>query len=490
VGALALLSFVSTTTLGGAWALIVRTDVVTDLFPLLTPSTLSRVWRDPALLKLGLQFSIPTLFILLCHELGHWFACRRHALAASPPYFLPAPIGLGTFGAFIRIHSPVRTKAELLDVGISGPIAGFVALLPVLAAGVALSTAGRLDTAALPGMTLLLYRPGESLLTSALVHIFHGSLPAGLLLNPHPFLLAGWVGLFATMLNLLPLAQLDGGHILYAVAGRVHRRLALVFWIALALLGFLWPGWWLWCAVLLVLGLRHPRVVDESLPLDARRRRFAAAALGILVLTFMPVPIDVLTIAPASPAPTSLAARGQVEHESHRARVHQLDLHAGAEAPALHPGAPLDERGRQAIAEGAGRFGGRGAVERRPPSTVERREQRELRHEQEGAASFRERSVHPTAFVLEEAQFEQLPGRGRDFGFGVARLDAHQDDEPATDRRDPFAVDLHVRARHSLQDEAHGIRLLRMTGARGAPAPAAMIAIRREERSPCSTESF
>ncbi|MBP1641922.1 MAG: conserved rane protein of unknown function [Acidobacteria bacterium] len=292
-------TFFTATTLGGAFAIASRTDVVSDLVPLLLPVTIARVWTNPELLAWGLRFSVPTLFILLCHELGHWFACRRHRLPATPPYFLPAPIGLGTFGAFIRIRAAIRSKRELLEVAVAGPFAGFVALLPFALLGVALSEPVRIWIDEAPRAdSLLLYLPGESLLVRAASLLVHGPLAEGMVLNPHPFLLAAWVGLFATMLNLLPLAQLDGGHVLYAAVGRAQRRLAAPLWVALAAMGLLWSGWWLWCVVVLVLGLRHPPVLDESAPLAGRDRVWVAVTLVIFLLCFMPVPIRFVALAP------------------------------------------------------------------------------------------------------------------------------------------------------------------------------------------------
>lgn len=262
--------------------------------PLLLPDTVRRVWADPALRAAGLSFALPLLGILLAHELGHWFACRRHRLRVTPPYFLPAPVGFGTFGAFLRIRSSIRDKRQLVDVGVSGPIAGFVALLPFLVLGVARSepVAVRV-TSTLDDALPWLYLPGESLLERALVFAFHGNV-GDRILDPHPFLLAAWVGMFATMLNLLPLAQFDGGHLLYAAAGRRQYRLAKPIWLAVALLGLVWPGWWLWCVVALVLGLRHPPLAEESAPLGRRGRWGVAAGLVIFVLCFMPVPIRVV----------------------------------------------------------------------------------------------------------------------------------------------------------------------------------------------------
>lgn len=290
------LTFFTATTLGGLFAVAARTDRDTDLALWLTPTAVRTVWTDPQLLAWGLGFALPMLCILLAHEFGHWLACRHHRLPATPPYFLPAPAGLGTFGAFIRIRAVIRTKRQLLDVGVSGPIAGFLMLLPFLVLGVAASEPGTLQVSDdLGASPRWLYLPGRNLLVGLVSSLVHGSadLP---LVEPHPFLLAAWVGMFATMLNLLPLAQLDGGHILYAAAGRWQRRLALPLWLGLALLGLRWPGWWVWCVVVLVLGLRHPPVIDERTPLDRRGRWLVASAVLILVLCFLPVPIRLVAL--------------------------------------------------------------------------------------------------------------------------------------------------------------------------------------------------
>lgn len=264
------------------------TDVTTTLPPFLSPEVVSAVWRDPEMLRIGLSFAIPALFILLCHELGHYIACRFYGIPCTLPFFLPVPINFGTFGAFIRIKTPIQSKRQLFDVGVAGPIAGFVALIPFLLYGIAQSrpVPGSTGTGA---MELLL--PGRCLAIQLATRLFHGPLAEGVILNLHPAAFAAWLGLFATSLNLLPLGQLDGGHILYAATGRLQRRLALPFWLALALLGFYWPGWLLWCVVVLVIGLRHPPVHDESLPLDRKRQALAWVALAIFVLSFMPVPI-------------------------------------------------------------------------------------------------------------------------------------------------------------------------------------------------------
>ena len=293
-----LLTLFATTTLGAGWYLSTRTDVTTDLLPFLTPGTVVAVWSDPELLATGLMFSLPALLILLCHEMGHYLACRRYGLPATLPYFIPAPLGLGTLGAFIKIKAQIRSKRELLDVGASGPIAGFLALLPFLLYGIAKSQPAAVQLATADDTSnLLLLLPGKCLGIELAVRLFHGELPQGAVMDLHPFALAAWVGLLATALNLLPLGQLDGGHILYAASSRLQRRSVFFLWGALALAGlFLWPGWILWCVVVLIVGLRHPRLIDEGEPLDPKRRLVAFACLVLFLLSFMPIPVSLVPI--------------------------------------------------------------------------------------------------------------------------------------------------------------------------------------------------
>ena len=278
------LTFFTTTTLGPVLCAWSRDGLPADVYPLITPRLVARVWSDPSLLGLGLAFSLPVLFILLVHEMGHYLACRRYRLPSTLPYFLPLPAVLGTLGAFIRIRVPIRSKRELFDVGVAGPFAGFLALLPFLFWGIARSQPEPLRIAA--GASRLV--PGQCLAMALVTRLFHGPLGDGMVLRLHPFALAAWFGLLATAINLLPLGQLDGGHVLYAAAGRWQRRLALPLWLALALAGVLWGGWVLWCVVIFAMGLYHPPVVDEATPLDRRRRALAIAALVVLALCFMP----------------------------------------------------------------------------------------------------------------------------------------------------------------------------------------------------------
>jgi membrane-associated protease RseP (regulator of RpoE activity) len=254
------------------------------------------VWRSPELLRMGLAFSLTAFTILFAHEMGHYVACRRYGIPCTLPYFLPVPLNFGTFGAFIRIKAPIRSKKELFDVGIAGPIAGFVTLIPFLLWGIAHSHPARLALAAPSEAGAAVYLPGRCLAMVLATWLIHGRLGAGVVLNLHPVAMGAWLGLLATSINLLPLGQLDGGHILYAVTGRLQRRLALPLWIALGLMGFLSLGWLLWCVIVRILGLRHPPVWDEGTPLDGKRRLLAVFALLMLVLCFIPVPLSVLPV--------------------------------------------------------------------------------------------------------------------------------------------------------------------------------------------------
>ena len=243
-------------------------------------------FQHPRLLLLGIPFSFTLLAILLAHELGHYFACKNYGIDASYPYFIPAPTLFGTFGAFIRIRSPITTRRALFDVGLSGPVAGFLIALPALAIAVATS---KIVPSAQENAVLLFGNLPALRLLSALFH--PGVNPGWVLLSPVGG--AAWVGLFVTGLNLLPVWQLDGGHILYSVASARHGRISLAVALALVALGlYCWRGWLLWGAVTLILSLRfrHPPVMDRWRPLDALRRGWAIAALVIFLLCFTPWP--------------------------------------------------------------------------------------------------------------------------------------------------------------------------------------------------------
>jgi membrane-associated protease RseP (regulator of RpoE activity) len=274
------LTFASTTIVGAlTWGGLTEDNVRRGLIGVLT---------DRHFFTVGLQFSIPLLIILTCHELGHYIAAQRHGLRATPPFFIPFPVpllGIGTLGAVIRIKDPIRDKRQLLDVGAAGPIAGFIALVPFLAYGIAASSIGE----APPGGTYLEF--AEPMIYRLLESVIRPDLGGDATLWLHPTGVAAWFGILVTLLNLLPFAQLDGGHITYALFGPWHRRLAWPLVGVLAALGFLWPGWWLWVVIVVVMRPQHPRIWDEARPLDPRRRLVAWIAIAIFVLCFMANPI-------------------------------------------------------------------------------------------------------------------------------------------------------------------------------------------------------
>jgi membrane-associated protease RseP (regulator of RpoE activity) len=244
-------------------------------------------FEHPALLALGIPFSFTLLLILFTHEMGHYVACRIYGIDASYPYFIPAPTLFGTFGAFIRIRSPITTRRALFDVGLSGPVAGFVVALAALAYGVATS---RVVPGAEESSAVVF---GHPLLTRLLSWLFHPHVDVTwLLLNPVGR--AASIGLLVTALNLLPAWQLDGGHILYSLASNRHERVSIT--VSLALIGLAipaWKGWALWGVLLLILSLRfrHPPVYDQWQPLDPARRAWAVGALVMFLLCFTPWPV-------------------------------------------------------------------------------------------------------------------------------------------------------------------------------------------------------
>jgi membrane-associated protease RseP (regulator of RpoE activity) len=243
----------------------------------------------------GLWYSLAILGILGAHEMGHYIACRYYRVDASLPYFLPAPFLLtGTLGAFIRIRQPIPNKRELFDIGIAGPIAGFLVAIPVLILGVSLSHVVRIP----PGFQGL--ELGEPLLLKGLMWLTFGSPPAGYSVNLHPTAFAGWFGLLATALNLFPLGQLDGGHISYAVLGRRSTQVTYATLLCLIGLSFVSSSWIVWtvltAGMLFSFGPRHPRTYDEDMPLDAGRKWLAVFAVLMFVLCFTPAPISTMDL--------------------------------------------------------------------------------------------------------------------------------------------------------------------------------------------------
>lgn len=262
----------------------------------------------------GWPFAVSLLAILGAHEFGHYLVGRRHGAAVTLPYFIPLPFSLlGTMGAFIQMKSPPRDRRVLLDIGIAGPLAGLAVTIPVLLLGLALSDTGPI--LGQPGGLLegnsILYLAAKFLVFGKMLPepLTYGGLPpalywliyfftgqplpiGGLDVQLHPVAWAGWAGLLVTAMNLIPVGQLDGGHVLYVLLGgeRMRRMFPVVLGV-LGLLGFFWMGWWLWAGLLLLMGRRHAEPLDEITQLDPRRRRLALLMLIVLILVFIPVPL-------------------------------------------------------------------------------------------------------------------------------------------------------------------------------------------------------
>lgn len=297
--------------------------------------TLLQVLSGGASLAAALAFSGSLLGILGCHELGHYVAGRRHGVSISLPFFIPVPLGIGTFGAVIRIREPIPHRDALVDIGVAGPLAGLCAALPLLLWGVArshyekvgyapglhlpgpqslwglaqaasagfTSSAGTLPVRLAQGLAALGSQlaparaqgwSGDSLLTVAAQSLLLGPAPAGADLVLHPVAAAAWWGLLITLLNLLPIGQLDGGHLAFAVLGKRARGLGQL--THLAMLGLLGVGSVMWVAWLVLtrylVGLGHPPLTEPASPLSPGRKALCALALVALVVVFLPVPFE------------------------------------------------------------------------------------------------------------------------------------------------------------------------------------------------------
>lgn len=249
-------------------------------------------FSDPFDLIHGLPFSASLILILGTHELGHFLASRSHGVPTTLPTFIPGPPippMIGTFGAVIKIKSAISTKNALTDIGAAGPLAGFVLALIVSWWGLKLSWMIPMPVS---GQSIGL---GSSITFHLMSNMILGPIPEGYELFVHPVAFAGWIGLFITSINLLPVGQLDGGHILYAVAGRYHRQVSIIFVCILAALGiFSWPGWLIWTILISVIGLRHPPTLDHDAPLDPKRKAVSVACLVVFILTFTPTPFYII----------------------------------------------------------------------------------------------------------------------------------------------------------------------------------------------------
>ncbi len=267
----------------------------------------------------GIEFSASLLFILGAHEMGHYFYGKKYGVDLTLPYFIPAPpFPIGTFGAFIKIKSPISTKKALFDIGIAGPLVGIIAAIPVIVIGIKLSKVVGITGHQLQGSMNL----GSPLIFSFLSNsFFSGKVSNGQDILLHPVAFAGWIGLFVTALNLIPAGQLDGGHIMYALFPRKwHHRASVSMIFVLLILGIGtrpmihilqlfwsgasigsykdiifdgWIGWFLWAMLLSIMGTRHPPTMDDGIPLDGKRKVLGVVALIVFVGCFTPMPIRV-----------------------------------------------------------------------------------------------------------------------------------------------------------------------------------------------------
>ncbi|RLD09436.1 MAG: site-2 protease family protein [Chloroflexota bacterium] len=282
-------------------------------------SDLAAMWVavQPSLGR-AFAFTASLLGILLTHEFGHYFAARSHGTAVTLPYFIPFPLNpLGTMGAFISLQEPPKNKRVLLDIGLAGPLAGFIVAVPITILGLWLSSVEKLPAIIPAGFGF----EGNSILYLLLKYLVHGEwlpLPAsygglapilywiryffigtplpsgGLDVVIHPVAWAGWAGLFVTGLNLLPCGQLDGGHLIYVLLGRKAKKILPFIIGGLVLLGTAWSGWWLWVFLILIFGRAHAEPLDQITELDPKRKFFARLGLVIFVLVFIPIPMIVI----------------------------------------------------------------------------------------------------------------------------------------------------------------------------------------------------
>ena len=254
------------------------------------------VLRTPALWIIGVPYALTLLTILGVHEMGHYTMAKRHKADVTLPYFIPMPFGLGTMGAVIRLKSPIKNRRQLFDIGVAGPLAGLAVAIPLLIIGLSLSPVEFVGRP-VPGA-----QEGNSILYAVLKFLTKGQwLPGGgfdVMINAIAF--PAWFGLIITMINLLPIGQLDGGHIIYSMFGRVQWKVAVVAEIILLGLGVylavttgqFFNVWLLWAILVQVFGLRHPPPLDDLTPLDRKRKLIGWVTIAIFFLIFTPLPFS------------------------------------------------------------------------------------------------------------------------------------------------------------------------------------------------------
>tara|TARA_Y100000996_G_scaffold414644_1_gene406149 strand:- start:3582 stop:4463 length:882 start_codon:yes stop_codon:yes gene_type:complete len=252
----------------------------------------AQILDNPLDLIKGVPFSFTLMFILGTHEFGHYYYAQKHKVDASLPFFIPAPPFLfliGTFGAFIKIKSPIYRKDALLQIGAAGPIAGFIIAVPALILGLFLSDI--VEKSDIQGALIL----GDSILMKILTWVTHPDLMESQDIMLHPIAFAGWIGLLVTMLNLLPIGQLDGGHVAYAMLGEKQKLIGQAAFILLVPLSFLSINWLVWGLLLLLLmrTVKHPPIQDIHIPLSESDKRIGYICLLIFILCFIPAPFKI-----------------------------------------------------------------------------------------------------------------------------------------------------------------------------------------------------
>jgi membrane-associated protease RseP (regulator of RpoE activity) len=236
-------------------------------------------------------YAVALIGILLGHELGHFLTCRYYRIDATLPYFIPFPNLIGTMGAFIKIKSPITRKNQLFDIGVAGPLTSFFLSVPILIYGLSLSKA----VPSVPRDSSIIF--GEPLLLKMVGGIIFKGVSSDFDIILHPIGFAAWVGILVTALNLFPIGQLDGGHIFYALVGPRSRNYSRYILIAFIVMGiFFWVGWFIWAFVISFLGLKHPRIIDDDIPLSPKRRLIGYAVIIIFILSFIPAPIKGMSL--------------------------------------------------------------------------------------------------------------------------------------------------------------------------------------------------
>ncbi len=250
-------------------------------------------WLQNGYWQAGFWYSGSIISILFAHEMGHYLMCKKHGIKATLPYFIPFPIPylnpFGTMGAVIKMESRIPSRKALFDVAVAGPLAGLAITIPSIYFGVQLSEIIEMT----PQIALSTVSLGESFLYAQISKLAIGTLPEGQDVLMHPLAFAGWAGLFVTALNLLPIGQLDGGHIVYALLGKNHKFVATIALISFSLICiFMYPGWVLLIILIIWFGYRHPPTMDET-PIDSNRVVIGIITLIIFVLSFTPQPFKI-----------------------------------------------------------------------------------------------------------------------------------------------------------------------------------------------------